>query len=65
MEVRSIRVGDSVTINLGNYESRKLNLEIELVVGPAEDPKSVALKGFNSVRKMLNDQVEAHYPNKG
>jgi hypothetical protein len=61
MEIKSITVHDAATINLGNYESRKLGLEVQVVLGPGEDAKEVINKAFGSARKMLNAQIEEHY----
>jgi hypothetical protein len=62
MKIKTVKVSDAATINLGNYESRKLGLEVEVVLDEGENPKEVIQKAFNSARKQLNDEIATQYP---
>lgn len=59
MEVQQISVGFTLTKNLGNYESLKVDAGIVIAVGENEDADEVYAKAWNSAKAQIKRGLEA------
>lgn len=59
LKVTEIRAGYSATINLGNYESMKLEAGLTVTCPAGEDPEAVYKEAQELCRQMVEEQAEA------
>ena len=58
-EIREVRVSYSRTVNLGNYESERLEVGLESTVGDGEDAKAVTAGLVQEARMTASNWLAA------
>lgn len=49
--VKMIRVGYGITVNLGNFQSARVDYGLEIALGPGDTPANTAPQYFDEVRQ--------------
>ena len=58
MRITEISVSCSRTVNLGNYESAKVDVSLVAEVAPTDNPDEVFESLYNNARQKLIDKIE-------
>lgn len=57
-KVSSIRVGKTVTVNIGNYENVRIETSVEMAIDEGDDVAKVREKAMNEVNTYISDEVD-------
>lgn len=55
MKVKSVTVSMGVTVNLGNYESFRMDVSEEIEIYEGEDPEEAYASARDNLRKKIKD----------
>lgn len=65
MKVTEVHCGFSATINLGNYESFKVDISQTAVLEDGEDPEAAVVELMDSTVKRVKEQVRIRKGDRG
>ena len=59
MKIERIRLGCSMTINLGNYQNAKPSVELDILIDEGETASAAYLKGHAMLKTMLTKSSQS------
>lgn len=58
-KVNSIRVGKTVTVNIGNYENVRIETSVEMAIDVDDDVNAVRENAMKQVNAYISDEIDA------
>jgi hypothetical protein len=58
-KVNSIRVGKTVTVNIGNYENVRIETSVEMAIDTGDDVNAIRENAVKQVNAYISDEIDA------